>query len=114
MPGTGPQGQDSDGATGRAPTMPPTAPSPVEPGSLSYGEASRELDAIVGFFESSEVDVDQLVVKLQRATELVDELDRRIRATSLQVESLVPRLTAVGRPEPDDDPGLDAGPQPEG
>ena len=34
-------------------------PSPVE--QLSYTEASRELDAIVEFFEQREVDVDVLV-----------------------------------------------------
>jgi exonuclease VII small subunit len=64
---------------------------------LSYTEASRELDAIVGFFEQREVDVDQLVVRLERATAIVDELDRRVRQTRAQVEDLVPRLEAVNR-----------------
>jgi exonuclease VII small subunit len=64
---------------------------------LSYTEASRELDAIVGFFEQREVDVDQLVVQLERATAIVDELDRRVRRTRAQVEELVPRLEAVNR-----------------
>ena len=40
---------------------------------LSYTEASRELDAIVSFFEQREVDVDQLVVRLERATAIVDD-----------------------------------------
>ena len=46
---------------------------------LSYTEASRELDAIVDFFEQREVDVDVLVARLERATALIDELDRRLR-----------------------------------
>lgn len=62
---------------------------------LSYTEASRELDRIVQFFEQRDVDVDLLVTQLQRATDIVDELDRRIRRTRAQVEVLVPRLEAA-------------------
>jgi exodeoxyribonuclease VII small subunit len=62
---------------------------------LSYTEASRELDSIVDFFEQREVDVDVLVVRLERATALIDELDRRLRRTRAQVEELVPRLDAL-------------------
>ena len=63
---------------------------------LSYTDASRELDAIVEFFEQREVDVDVLVSRLERATALIDELDRRLRQTRAQVEELVPRLDALG------------------
>lgn len=63
---------------------------------LSYTEASRELDDIVAFFEGREVDVDQLVGRLARATAIVDELDHRLRRTRTQVEELVPRLAAAG------------------
>lgn len=66
---------------------------PVE--DLSYTAASRELEAIVAFFEQRDVDVDQLVTRLERATAIVDELDRRIRRTRGQVEELVPRLEAA-------------------
>jgi exodeoxyribonuclease VII small subunit len=68
---------------------------PVAVGELSYTDASRELDAIVGFFEQREVDVDVLVSRLERATALIDELDRRLRQTRAQVEELVPRLDAL-------------------
>jgi len=64
---------------------------------LSYTEASRELDAIVDFFEQREVDVDLLVARLERATAIVDELDRRISQTRMRVEELVPRLEAATR-----------------
>ena len=40
----------------------------VPVGQMSYTEASRELDAIVDFFEQREVDVDVLVARLERAT----------------------------------------------
>jgi hypothetical protein len=36
-----------------------------------------------------------LVTRLERATELIDELDRRLRRTRAQVEELVPRLDAL-------------------
>ena len=75
---------------------------PVE--QLSYTEASRELNAIVDFFEQREVDVDVLVARLERATALIDELDRRLRQTRAQVEELVPRLETLAA-----DAGGDAG-----
>jgi len=83
----------------------------VEVAALGYAEASRELDAIVAFFEQRDVDVDQLVAKLERATAIVGELDRRLNHTRMQVEELVPRLEAVaeGRRAPPafDDEALD-------
>jgi exodeoxyribonuclease VII small subunit len=72
---------------------------------LSYTEASRELDAIVNFFEQHEVDVDVLVARLERATALIDELDRRLRQTRAQVEELVPRLETLAADAADDDSG---------
>ncbi|MGH8979904.1 MAG: hypothetical protein ACRDWE_02630 [Acidimicrobiales bacterium] len=64
-------------------------------GQLSYTEASDELDEIVQFFEDREVDVDQLVGRLVRATDIIEELDNRLRRTRVQVEQLVPKLTKV-------------------
>jgi hypothetical protein len=46
------------------------------------------------------VDVDRLVDQLERATEIVDELDRRLRRTRMRVEELVPRLEAIGQEDP--------------
>jgi exodeoxyribonuclease VII small subunit len=69
------------------------APPVVE---LTYAEASTELDAIVQFFEQNELDVDQLVAKLERAKSLVSELERRLRKTRMRVEELVPQLQALG------------------
>lgn len=74
------------------------------PSEISYAEATRELDEIVAFFEERDVDVDLLVAKLERATALVEELDRRIRTTAAQVGELVPRLTSAVR-HPDEGEG---------
>jgi exodeoxyribonuclease VII small subunit len=81
------------------------APDSVPVEQLSYTEASRELDAIVGFFEQRDVDVDVLVARLERATALIDELDRRLRRTRAQVEELVPRLDALAVDAAGDDSG---------
>jgi exodeoxyribonuclease VII small subunit len=78
------------------------AEGPVPVSAMSYTAASKELDEIVEFFEGRDVDVDQLVARLDRATAIVDELDRRLRSTRTQVEALVPRLEAIlEREEPE-------------
>lgn len=79
-----------------------TAPAVEE---MSYTDASDELDAIVRFFEDRDVDVDQLVGRLVRATAIIEELDKRLRRTRVQVEQLVPRLNTVlaANEEPDRD-----------
>ncbi|MGC8463434.1 MAG: hypothetical protein ACP5P9_07190, partial [Acidimicrobiales bacterium] len=64
---------------------------------LTYSEASQELDGIIMELEEGLVDVDLLVERLQRATDIVDELDRRLRGTRLRVEELVPRLESIGQ-----------------
>lgn len=68
---------------------------PVAPEEMSYSEASAELDAIIDELDRGHVDVDRLAERFQRATELVEELDRRIRANRDKVEALTPRLEAV-------------------
>ncbi len=73
---------------------------PVPPADLSYAQATAELDAIIAELDQGQVDVDRLAERFQRATELVEELDRRIRTTRRQVESLAPRLDAVGETGP--------------
>jgi len=65
------------------------------PGELTYAEATAELDAIIAEFDEGQVDVDRLADRFQRATELVEELDRRIRVNRQKVERLTPRLDAV-------------------
>ncbi len=69
---------------------------------ISYAEATAELDAIIAEFDQGQVDVDRLAERFQRATELVEELDRRIRVNRRQVEALSPRLDAISRGSDDD------------
>ena len=70
---------------------------PVAVAELGYGEASEELDAIIAELERGVIDVDLLEVRLRRAVEIVEELDRRIRGARDKVGSLLPRLEAVGQ-----------------
>jgi exonuclease VII small subunit len=76
-------------------TDPPGPSRPVT--ELGYAEASEELDAIVAELDRGVVDVDLLEVRLRRAVEIVEELDRRIRGARDKVGSLLPRLEAVGQ-----------------
>ena len=83
------------------------------PAELSYAEATAELDVIIAEFDQGQVDVDRLAERFQRATELVEELDRRIRVNRRKVEDLSPRLDAVAQgtdapPAPPDGPGATA------
>ncbi len=84
---------------GRAGSLEPDgrAPQGVPVAQLTYSEASQELDGIIVELEEGLVDVDLLVERLQRATDIVDELDRRLRGTRLRVEELVPRLESIGQ-----------------
>jgi exodeoxyribonuclease VII small subunit len=83
---------------GERPTEPGTS-EPPDVTKLTYASAGAELDAIIDEFETGVVDVDRLVEQLERATDIVDELDRRLRSTRLRVEKLVPRLEAIGKGE---------------
>jgi len=65
------------------------------PTELTYAEATTELDAIIAEFDEGQVDVDRLAERFQRATELIEELDHRIRINRQKVEALTPRLEAV-------------------
>ncbi len=64
---------------------------------LGYVEAGEELDATIAELERGVIDVDLLEVRLRRAVEIVEELDRRIRGARDKVSSLLPRLEAVGQ-----------------
>jgi exonuclease VII small subunit len=72
---------------------------------LAYAEASEELDSIIAELERGVIDVDLLEVRLRRAVEIVEELDRRIKGARDKVGSLLPRLDAVGQDATGEDEG---------
>ena len=60
-----------------------------------WKEAASELDAIVASFDEGEVSVDDLFVKLERATAIIESLEARLDATRARVDELAPRLARV-------------------
>lgn len=69
-------------------------PQPVT--ELSYDAGVAELEQIVSDLDGGAIDVDTLSEKFQRAIDIVEELDARIRRTREKVDQLVPRLEAIG------------------
>jgi exodeoxyribonuclease VII small subunit len=59
----------------------------------AWNEAVSELDAIVAYLDGPDVNVDELLNKLARGTEIIDALEQRLSATRARVEELAPRTT---------------------
>ena len=62
----------------------------------SWNEAADELNAIVASFDEGEVSVDDLFVKLERATTIIEALENRLNVTRAKVEELAPRIARAG------------------
>ncbi len=67
--------------------------------SSEWNDAAEELNAIVASFDEGEVSVDDLFVKLERATQIIESLEERLTATKAKVEELAPRLSRVATGE---------------
>jgi exodeoxyribonuclease VII small subunit len=67
--------------------------------STDWNEAAEELNAIVASFDQGEVSVDDLFVKLERATQIIESLEERLSATKAKVEELAPRIARVATGE---------------
>lgn len=52
----------------------------------------KELEAITKWFESSEVDLDQALVKFERGMELAGELKNRLQAVENRIEQIKQRF----------------------
>jgi exodeoxyribonuclease VII small subunit len=61
---------------------------------IGYAEAQRELDAILAELERSDVDVDRLAERVQRAAELIRLCRERIGAARVHIEQVVAELDA--------------------
>src|SRR5579871_3763985 len=69
----------------------------VPAGELGYAEAAEELDRIINELDRGVVDIDVLEARLSRAVEIVEELDSRIRGARERVNTILPRLEAIGQ-----------------
>ncbi|MFZ1062688.1 MAG: exodeoxyribonuclease VII small subunit [Acidimicrobiales bacterium] len=64
-----------------------------------WNDAAKELNEIVSSFDEGEVSVDDLFVKLERATQIIESLEARLDATKAKVEELAPRIARVAEQE---------------
>ncbi|MEK7472140.1 MAG: exodeoxyribonuclease VII small subunit [Patescibacteria group bacterium] len=54
----------------------------------TYTELKDELDALLDWFESSDVDVDEALVKYDQAAKLITELEKKLADAELVVKKL--------------------------
>ena len=59
---------------------------------LSYGEASKRLEEILGKIEEGEVDIDELSGLVKEAAELVTLCREKILAAEIQVKTITEQL----------------------
>lgn len=70
----------------------PAGPHDTGPAPVGYAEALAELDEILTALERSDVDVDVLADKVQRAAALISFCRDRIGRARLQIEQVVAEL----------------------
>jgi len=71
--------------------------SETPPDELTYAQAVEELNGIIGELDDGLVDVDALTVRFQRAIDIMEDLDGRIRRARAKVDELAPRLEAISQ-----------------
>ena len=60
-----------------------------EDNEISYSLALEELQEIINDLESDQVDIDELAKKVERANELLQQCQKRLTSTQMQVEKIV-------------------------
>ena len=60
-----------------------------EDNEISYSLALEELQEILNDLESDQVDIDELAKKVERANELLQQCQKRLTSTQMQVEKIV-------------------------
>ena len=56
---------------------------------ISYSLALEELQEILNDLESDQVDIDELAKKVERANELLQQCQKRLSSTLMQVEKII-------------------------
>jgi len=56
---------------------------------ISYSLALEELQEILADLESDQVDIDELAKKVERANELLQQCQKRLTSTQMQVEKII-------------------------
>lgn len=55
----------------------------------SYAQLSEELSAIIAWFESGEVDLDEALIKYKQAAELIEKLEDYLKKTENKIERII-------------------------
>jgi exodeoxyribonuclease VII small subunit len=56
--------------------------------SKNYGQMSRELDGILLWFESGDIDLDEAVNKYQQALKLIDEMEDYLKTAQNKIQKI--------------------------
>ena len=56
---------------------------------ITYSLALEELQEIINDLESDQIDIDELAKKVERANELLQQCQKRLTSTQMQVEKIV-------------------------
>lgn len=68
-----------------------TTSEPLDP-SIRYSDAMEELEGLLDEIESDDVDLDDLAVKVERASKLIELCRSKIERTEMQVKSIIDDL----------------------
>ena len=60
-----------------------------EDSEISYSLALEELQEILAELESDQVDIDELAKKVERANELLQQCQKQLTSTQMQVEKII-------------------------
>lgn len=60
---------------------------------FSFNEAVNEIEKILRVIESGEMDVDKLSSEVKKATELIKQCQKKLRATEEEINSIFKDLT---------------------
>ena len=63
-----------------------------EENEISYSLALGELQEILNDLESDQIDIDELAKKVERANELLQQCQKRLTSTQMQVEKIIEAL----------------------
>ena len=59
---------------------------------ITYSLALEELQEIINDLESDQIDIDELAKKVERANELLQQSQKRLTSTQMQVEKIIQAL----------------------
>ena len=72
-----------------------TAPKDTDADQIRYGEAMTELESLLDEIDGDEVDLDELAVKVERASKLIAVCRDKIESTDMKVKAIIDDLEST-------------------